>query len=302
MATESHITMSAAVTIAPIVLWSDNCAGNLYLARKNTFLEFYTDEKKAMKRSAQPRSASADSHFKSDRSMQSTATPTHRSESPSNHSIVSSDDAYAQQDQVCYTDLNSPGSVASTRASWCDLDTDCEGTGYPTSLEPWPMPPCVNESLQEMQPQVVKPRQSKCQAVNHAKAAKKQDLKKFNKGAVSKDTATTLMVRGIPCSFSQETLLAVIDDAGFTGKYDFFYLPRDEKKRSSLGYAFINFVDQESADLCTSTFTGLPLAPGRSLKTCMISPADIQGLPALWKHFRRTAVSRGSNGPMFLKV
>eukprot|EP00746_Dinoflagellata_sp_MGD_P125668 gnl/MRDRNA2_/MRDRNA2_60489_c0_seq2.p1 gnl/MRDRNA2_/MRDRNA2_60489_c0~~gnl/MRDRNA2_/MRDRNA2_60489_c0_seq2.p1 ORF type:complete len:299 (-),score=44.60 gnl/MRDRNA2_/MRDRNA2_60489_c0_seq2:550-1446(-) len=298
MATESHITMSAAVTIAPIVLWSDNCAGNLYLARKNTFLEFYTDEKKAFKRSAQPRSVSADSHFKSDRSMQSTATPTHRSESPSNRSLGSSDN-YAN------CDADSPGSTTSTRASWCDSsnwDVDCDVTGYPTTFVPWLISPCVNDGEQKMQPQVVKPRQSKGQALNNAKAAKKQDLKKFNKGAVSKDTATTLMVRGIPCSFSQETLLAVIDDAGFTGKYDFFYLPRDEKKRSSLGYAFINFVDQESADLCTSTFTGLPLAPGRSLKTCMISPADIQGLPALWKHFRRTAVSRGSNGPMFLKV
>merc|ERR1719160_313583 len=153
-----------------------------------------------------------------------------------------------------------------------------------------------------MQPQVVKPRSSKGQAVNHAKAAKKQDLKKFHKGAVSQDIATTLMVRGIPCSFSQEALTSLIDEAGLKGKYNFFYLPRDGNRSSNLGYAFINFVDQQSAEHCKDTFQGVPLAPARSKKTCTVSPGEIQGLPSLWKHFRNTAVSRGSRGPMFIKV
>merc|ERR1719428_2417692 len=107
---------------------------------------------------------------------------------------------------------------------------------------PLAIPAQVNESEQEVQPQVVKPRNSQGQAVMHAKASKKQDLKKFNKGAVNKDIATTLMIRGIPCSFSQEALITLIDDAGLKGKYQFFYLPRDGNRSSNLGYAFINFV------------------------------------------------------------
>jgi RNA recognition motif-containing protein len=162
------------------------------------------------------------------------------------------------------------------------------------------MPTCINESEQETQPQVVKPRNPKGEGVTHGKAAKKQDLKKFNKGAVNNNIATTLMIRGIPCSFSQEALITLIDDAGLKDKYNFFYLPRDGNRNSNLGYAFINFVDQPSADLCTQAFRGVPLAPARSSKTCMVSPGDIQGLPALWKHFRRTAVTRSSHGPMFL--
>merc|ERR1719217_1686397 len=163
--------------------------------------------------------------------------------------------------------------------------------------------PYVDESLNEGEPQVVKPpRDLKGGALQAGKAAKKHDLKKFNKNAVNKEAATTLMVRGIPCSFSQEALLQLIDNAGLQGKYNFFYLPRDGNRSSNLGYAFINFVDHQSAELCTNTFKGVPLAPARSMKTCMISPGDIQGLPALWKHFRRTAVSRGSHGPMFIKV
>merc|ERR1719265_1142439 len=94
--TQNQYTMSEAAVVAPIVLWSDRCEGNLYLAGKNTFLEFYTDEKKAIQKSAHARSVSADSKFPScvcsSRSPQSTASPsTNRSSSPSNRSMVSSD-------------------------------------------------------------------------------------------------------------------------------------------------------------------------------------------------------------------
>jgi hypothetical protein len=130
--------------------------------------------------------------------------------------------------------------------------------------------------------------------------AKKQDLRELNTEPV--DEITTLMVRGIPCSFSQDTLMKTIDNAGLQGKYDFFYLPRAGNNGSNLGYAFINFTDQAGAEQCMATFNGLPLDPSRSTKVCTISQADLQGLANLRKHFRRTAVSRGSRGPVFLKV
>jgi hypothetical protein len=133
-------------------------------------------------------------------------------------------------------------------------------------------------------------------------AAKKQDLKKLHPEPVPVEEVTTLMIRGIPCSFSQDTLMKIIDNAGLKAKYDFFYLPRAGNNGSNLGYAFINFVDNKSAEHCTATFNGVPLDPSRSMKICTISPGDIQGLANLRKHFRRTAVSRGSRGPVFLKV
>jgi hypothetical protein len=116
----------------------------------------------------------------------------------------------------------------------------------------------------------------------------------------SHNQATTMMIRGIPCSFSQEALMSRMDEIGLKGKYDFFYLPFDSNKNANLGYCFINFVDQESVDRCTAAFKGVALAPYRSAKTCKVVPATIQGLPSLWAHFRNTAVSRGSRGPMFL--
>merc|ERR1719388_342474 len=136
--------------------------------------------------------------------------------------------------------------------------------------------PSVNEQTQdqETQPKVVNPHMP----------SKKQDLRELNTEPV--EEITTLMIRGIPCSFSQDTLMKLIDNAGLKGKYDFFYLPRAGKNGSNLGYAFINFTDTPAAEYCMATFNGIPLDPPRSTKVCTIAPADIQGLPNLRKHFR----------------
>jgi hypothetical protein len=175
-----------------------------------------------------------------------------------------------------------------------------------------PLPPWAQNSYKEgrkvknqpKEPRVIKPRIAnvKAEIVNPGKPTKKKDLKKLSNHVGRNTEITTMMIRGIPCSFTQEALLSMIDEAGLKNKYNFFYLPRDGNRSSNLGYAFINFVDQHHAELCKANFEGVPLAPARSTKLCSISPGDIQGLPLLWKHFRCTAVSRGSNGPMFLQV
>ena len=35
------------------------------------------------------------------------------------------------------------------------------------------------------------------------------------------------MLRNIPCRYRNEDLLSEVMEAGFTGKFDFFYLPKD---------------------------------------------------------------------------
>jgi hypothetical protein len=342
-------TFSAAASVAPIVLWSGHStgAGNVYAAAKNTFLEFYTDEKKAIKRSAAARSASCDSTITADRSSgKSTAEPTTRSPSLSNRSVASSggnspdatprnannyryhhanyyDNAagatthYQHHNAQYYDDasynINYDGCHEYyDNASYMNYDgghDNYEG-GFRMMMVPMMMPSgmmsSVDEQEQEMvqgrpgyQPQVVKP-PAKSGTKSERFTAKKQDLRELNTEPV--EEITTLMFRGIPCSFSQDTLMKTIDHAGLKGKYDFFYLPRVGNHGSNLGYAFINFSDQAGAEQCMATFNGVPLDPARSTKTCTISHADIQGLANLRKHFRRTAVSRGARGPVFLKV
>jgi RNA recognition motif-containing protein len=129
---------------------------------------------------------------------------------------------------------------------------------------------------------------------------KKMDLTKLNPPPSNYSGITTLMIRGIPCSFTQEDLLNLVVSAGLGDTCDFFYLPRAGNTPSNLGYAFINFTETIHAWTCAFTFNGIRLDPAHSSKTCSVSPADIQGIPNLRKHFRRTVVSRGQNGPLFL--
>lgn len=175
-----------------------------------------------------------------------------------------------------------------------------------TPMTPWavpmPMQHCSQfnknyESQQEVHCQMVKPRTAKGKAARQVNSAKKPNHQNPNKGDV-----TTLMIRGIPCSFSQETVMSLIDEANLQGKYNFFYLPFDANGRANLGYAFVNFVDRQSAELCEAAFDGVRLSPMRSPKTCRTSPADIQGLPSLYRHFRRATMNPGEHAPLFLNV
>lgn len=144
----------------------------------------------------------------------------------------------------------------------------------------------------------VKPRNTQSENASQVKRSKN---KKLNKSVpASADDGTTLMIRGIPCGLTQEAVLALLDDAGLKGTYNFFYLPVDPVKNANLGYAFVNFVKQQFADHCTTVFSGVQLAPWRSAKRCSVSLATMQGLPQLTEHFRKASVTNGSRGPLFL--
>merc|ERR1719407_428270 len=79
--------------------------------------------------------------------------------------------------------------------------------------------------------------------MNKSHSKKKQDLKKLSPPPEDYSGITTLMIRGIPCSFTQEDLLTLVDSAGLKGKYNFFYMPRGGTTGSNLGYVFINFTE-----------------------------------------------------------
>lgn len=164
-----------------------------------------------------------------------------------------------------------------------------------STVKPTPCATCATwgscaEGKTETQPQV-------------RTGSKKQEQKKGQKVVPTPaGGSTTLMMRGIPCGLSSEDLMSLLDEAGLKGHYDFFYLPKDSKKNANLGYAFVNFVDVQSAEHCTTKFQGVRLAPFRSAKTCSVAVASIQGLANLSAHFKTTGASRTSHGPMFLNV
>mmetsp|Transcript_18366 Transcript_18366/g.53038 ORF Transcript_18366/g.53038 Transcript_18366/m.53038 type:complete len:444 (-) Transcript_18366:250-1581(-) len=114
---------------------------------------------------------------------------------------------------------------------------------------------------------------------------------------------TTVMMRNLPNRYSQQMLLEEVSNAGFSGAFDFFYLPIDPETMANKGYAFINFVEPEAAWRFKSSFEGTQMARFNSSKFVSVSPAALQGLEANYAHYSTARCSRGdpSTRPIFLR-
>lgn len=113
----------------------------------------------------------------------------------------------------------------------------------------------------------------------------------------SKAPPTTLMLRSMPRNFTRRRLFALLDENGFAGKYDFLYLPLDSGTHCSVGYAFVNFEDPESAAEFKTTMYGYTFPghhyndPRDSRKRAMhISIAHLQGVLRNMEHLQMSAV------------
>jgi len=88
---------------------------------------------------------------------------------------------------------------------------------------------------------------------------------------------TTVMMREVPMKYTQRKLLREINLLGFSGQYDFIYLPMDPRKHTNRGFAFINMTSAEAADKFYKTFHGQYLRHFSSEKPLSVVPADLQG-------------------------
>lgn len=285
-------SFSVAASVAPIKMWS-NSYGNMYLRVQNSFLDFYTDETKEReaKGKAIYRSRSADGAIdKSNRGGDAV-----NSMSDSTRSCSNSESNDEERD-----------SVESVQAQAQDLPRDLmQRRVMPSARAPEAEIPALQTTTSEIFADMAPPSTAWAESPqNHAASSRSQGFKRNLQklrgppGSV----VTTVMIRGIPCSLSKTCMMKILDDAGFLGKYDFFYLPNPGSANGNLGYAFVNFIHPMYATVCKASLHGVSLDPVRSAKVCTVNPADIQGLNNLRKHFRRTAVSRSGHGPVFLKA
>jgi len=67
----------------------------------------------------------------------------------------------------------------------------------------------------------------------------------------------TVMLRNLPPLLARSHLLAMLDERGFCGRYDFVYLPMDFTQNLGLGYALVGFVDHASARIALESLQGL---------------------------------------------
>jgi len=85
------------------------------------------------------------------------------------------------------------------------------------------------------------------------------------------------MIRHIACSYTQEQVMAFLDEAGFAGKYNFVYLPSNPAKNANLGYAFVNFISEEYVEKCKDKLDGRVFGTSCTQKKCRVALAHMQG-------------------------
>jgi hypothetical protein len=106
---------------------------------------------------------------------------------------------------------------------------------------------------------------------------------------------TSIMMRNIPNNYTRAHVLKLLEKEGFSGAYDFFYLPIDLKTKSGLGYAFINFVNHESAIAFQKHFDGFSNWVATSGKVCKVTFSDrIQGLKQHVERYRNSSIMHES--------
>jgi len=103
---------------------------------------------------------------------------------------------------------------------------------------------------------------------------------------------TTLLLRNLPCGYTRDMLLELLDSQAFSGRYNFVYLPMDYNRGNSLGYAFVNMETTQDAGQAWACFDGFRewKAGLHSTKVCNVSWAARHGLNAHIEKFRNSPV------------
>eukprot|EP00929_Paragymnodinium_shiwhaense_P123645 TRINITY_DN9774_c0_g1_i2.p1 TRINITY_DN9774_c0_g1~~TRINITY_DN9774_c0_g1_i2.p1 ORF type:complete len:179 (-),score=36.76 TRINITY_DN9774_c0_g1_i2:691-1227(-) len=113
------------------------------------------------------------------------------------------------------------------------------------------------------------------------------------------ESPTTFMIQNLPSRWPTEAIRRAIDENGFEGAYDFFYMPRRDRygKSQSYGYAFINFIDHMKAQ----SFREAAESGALQFKTRLakVVRADIQGVANLKAYFKSKNVMKYPAAPIF---
>jgi RNA recognition motif-containing protein len=102
---------------------------------------------------------------------------------------------------------------------------------------------------------------------------------------------TTVMLRNLPNNYTRDMLLQHIDCLGFSGLYDFFYMPIDFNSQASMGYAFVNLISSEHAQKFMKDFDGFFEWVIPTRKRCIVNWSDPhQGLDSNVDRYRNSPI------------
>jgi len=102
---------------------------------------------------------------------------------------------------------------------------------------------------------------------------------------------TSVVLKNLPERCTNAEVLELLAKAGFTGQYDFLYVPTDFRNFSAFGYAFVNFVSHEQAQLAFTRLAGLEFA-GSALEVSWC--AEHQGYAVHVRRYRNSPVMHPS--------
>lgn len=71
-----------------------------------------------------------------------------------------------------------------------------------------------------------------------------------------KSAMTTVVLRNLPSHLSRSELVKILDDAGFSERYDFVYLPTNFRSMTVFGYAIVNFSASADAQAALAQLRG----------------------------------------------
>mmetsp|Transcript_135538 Transcript_135538/g.191785 ORF Transcript_135538/g.191785 Transcript_135538/m.191785 type:complete len:206 (+) Transcript_135538:68-685(+) len=107
---------------------------------------------------------------------------------------------------------------------------------------------------------------------------------------------TTVMLRNLPECFTRARLLYLLCKEGFSGYFDFLYVPLCFRERKTLCYAFINFIDVTAMEQFRYRFHGFRNwgIPGCTLVAEVCSCERHQGLSSIIQYYRNNSVMHPS--------
>lgn len=111
----------------------------------------------------------------------------------------------------------------------------------------------------------------------------------------AEERRTTAVLKRMPRGYTLDALLARLDEHGFSGDYDFVYLPHDFKSLKSFGFAHINFVSVAAAERFLVEMKGF-----KDWGCDGGDPAEVafstkhQGLTTLVEHYRNMPLMHSS--------
>jgi len=102
---------------------------------------------------------------------------------------------------------------------------------------------------------------------------------------------TTLMFRNLPSEFTRDMFTDLLNREGFSGLYDFVYVPIDFRSAAGFGYAFVNMITPDAALQFKRHFEGFGMWNMESDKTAQITwSSPTQGLEAHLERYRSSPV------------